>query len=416
MAQSCHRVGDDNESVRLWAVDQFADRDCVEVSEQVSQLSLQEVSVDYFADYQKLLFLPGGGTENHASLVDSLANRYCWCGLTGDALRKIRDPQILFPLALAAGLSIPATYYHKTHPNPQSFAVELFDLQKNSKWLWKSADKGGGLGVSRIETLADLELFCHHADPGYIQQQVDGEPFGSTIIISANGEAEWIGASRLLTASEQVEQILIQAADRGGAPIRKVITREEQRRDYPFLFAGAIGPHSIPTAVVEQLLALARKCFHTFGIKGWFQVDFILDKNERAWVLEINPRWSATMEIYERALGRSLTSDHLRAWGIELSGESKHSPIEQLTFSNTAYWKDVVYAEREFLWTEQHLEAVLKFNEGALLEAGWPVIADIPTANQVFEIGMPVFTTIVSGRNEQELRRSREAAIAGLRA
>lgn len=416
MAQSCHRMSCAPDSLRIWAVDQFADRDCVEVAEQVSQLSLQEVSDDHFADYQKLLFLPGGGTENHASLVDSLANRFRWCGLTGEALRNIRDPQILFPLAQAVGLSIPATYYHETHPNPQSFAFELFDLQKNSNWLWKSADKGGGLGVSRLETIADLELFCHHAAPGYIQQHVTGEAFGATIIISANGEAEWIGASRLLTASEQVEQILIQAADRDNAPIRKVITREEHRRDYPFLFAGAIGPHLLPTAIVDQLLALARKCFHTFGIKGWFQVDFVLDNDERAWILEINPRWSATMEIYERALGRSLTSDHLRAWGIELSDESKQSSTEPITSSNTAFWKDVVYAEREFLWTEQHLEAVLKFNEKALLEAGWPVIADIPTANQVFEIGMPIFTTIVSGRNEEELRRSREAAIAGLRA
>ena len=42
-----------------------------------------------------------------------------------------------------------------------------------------------------------------------------------------------------------------------------------------------------------------------FGLAGWFGVDFIL-RDGIPWPVEINPRYTASVEIHELASGRSL--------------------------------------------------------------------------------------------------------------
>ena len=42
-----------------------------------------------------------------------------------------------------------------------------------------------------------------------------------------------------------------------------------------------------------------------FGLAGWFGVDYIL-RDEIPWPVEINPRYTASVEIHELATGRSL--------------------------------------------------------------------------------------------------------------
>lgn len=402
LAQSCHRLKTDSQSLSIWAIDQFADLDCIEASDKVSQLDLDDVSLDMFGDEaklgsSKLLFMPGGGTENHSELAERIGANYFWCGVVGSPLRSLRDPEILFQLAHQVGLQAPLTYTHKTHPDRQSFAQLQNELGKNPQWLWKSSDKGGGLGVSDLRSEAELAYFFSARASGYLQERIEGSPYGATIIISANGSAEFVGASRLLTASEQVEEIeIIKDHDRHWA--KAVHTSPLPRTDYPYLFAGAIGPCLLPPDVITKLKQLAELAHSNFGIKGWFQVDFILDALEQAWILEVNPRWSATMEIYERSMGISLSAAHLRAWGIEVADTNANG-----IGTTEVCWKDVVYAQSDFLWHVGHQRSVEALNATQISKNKWPLIADIPNGQQSFAPNMPVFSLIASGPNQKEL-------------
>lgn len=352
----------------------------------------------------KLLFMPGGATENHSELAERIGANYFWCGVVGSPLRSLRDPEILFQLAHQVGLQAPLTYTHKTHPDRQSFALLQNELGKNPQWLWKSSDKGGGLGVSDLRSEAELAYFFSASTSGYLQERIEGISYGATIIISANGSAQFVGASRLLTASDQVEQIEI-TKDNDRHWVKAVHTSRLPRTDYPYLFAGAIGPCLLPADVITKLKQLAELAHANFGIKGWFQVDFILDALGQAWVLEVNPRWSATMEIYERSLGISLSAAHLRAWGIEVADTHTNG-----TSTGEVCWKDVTYAQSDFLWHAGHQRSVEALNAAQISQTNWPLIADIPNGQQSFAPNMPVFSLIASGTNPLELALQRQRA------
>lgn len=421
LAQSCRRLTSPTQPIFIWALDQFADRDCVASVDKVSQIELSDVVVSLFDDVdsrgiesmgresacndsaggKQLLFLPGGGTENHSSLIHELAANHLWCGITGDSLLSLRDPQILFQIARQTGLNAPLTYSHKTHPNRQSFATQVTEFDKNSEWLWKSSNKGGGLGVSKIQSEADFAYFFAENQTDFLQQFIPGAPYGATIIISANGRAEWVGACRLLTASERLQHLDI-LVERNRGSIEQVVTTYEPREDFPYLFAGAVGPCRISNSIQEQLLRFAQESFRAFGMRGWFQVDFIVDDAGQGWVLEVNPRWSATMEIYERTCGISLTAMHLKAWDICVEPTAVNQPAAGLVC-----WKDVIYAEDDFLWTQTHLERVDLLNAQYRAAYGWDLVADIPNSQQSFAPGMPIFSVLALGKTSSDLFAAR---------
>jgi len=139
-------------------------------------------------------------------------------------------------------------------------------------------------------------------------------------------------------------------------------------------------------------------------------VDFILDSEGEAWVLEVNPRWSATMEIYERALGCSLLAEHLSAWGIEsLEIEANDRAVGKVC------WKEIVYADEDVFWKEGHQAKVDALNALHLETLGWPLIADVPLGEQHFSRGMPIFSVLASGSSEKELLEQRAMGRAVLR-
>ena len=57
----------------------------------------------------------------------------------------------------------------------------------------------------------------------------------------------------------------------------------------------------------------------SFGLIGLFGVDLIL-RDDVPWPVEVNPRYTASVEVLELALGRSLLADHARACDAEPTG------------------------------------------------------------------------------------------------
>ncbi|MEY4565736.1 MAG: hypothetical protein RLY14_706 [Planctomycetota bacterium] len=385
MAQSCHYL-----NIPVWAVDQFADSDCRAVASRITQKELQEITVADFPKDLRLAFLPGGGIENHPTLAEQLADTFAWCGLSGDQLRAIRELENIFPIARQCGIKTPATFFFSK--GADSLDYERFDFEnlQPNQWLWKSSQSGGGLGVSDIETWDVLKYLLTIRAEGYLQESIRGEAFGATMILSRQGEPEWIGASRLLTAGNPLPNSLLWE-NAGENPGRTQIP-SSRRTDYPYLFGGAIGPVPLPQAVIDRLLSFAKQCHQHFGIRGWFQVDFILNQQHDLWLLEINPRWSATMEIYERTTGRSLVSPHLNAWGIETKAHSFPIPIP-----DPLVLKYVVYASSLFIWTAVETQKAKDLNQQAIHENGWPVLADLPQDGTTFDAGMPILTILASG-------------------
>jgi predicted ATP-grasp superfamily ATP-dependent carboligase len=165
----------------------------------------------------------------------------------------------------------------------------------------------------------------------------------------------------------------------------------------PFGYRGNIGPLVVTAPLTARLGALGSALSAAFRLTGWFGVDYILNGGI-PWPVEINPRYTASVEIHELFLHRSLLPDHIRACkGIALES---HGPPAGALPSRVVFGKLIVYAP-ERLIVPEWLRLQDEFPD--LYEAN--LIADVPWPGSSVEAGQPVMTLLASASTLQSCRR-----------
>jgi predicted ATP-grasp superfamily ATP-dependent carboligase len=148
------------------------------------------------------------------------------------------------------------------------------------------------------------------------------------------------------------------------------------------------------------------------GIRGLWQADFQIDPNGQLWLLEINPRWSASMELHELLQGYSWITEHVRILcdGASKSVPSPGSPAGQQVA------KGIVYAPHEMHLSVAQVDRLGRSGwHGTLreLETAEFRLADIPQSDPEgvdFAEGMPIVTVLVAGeKNADLLEKIRQA-------
>jgi len=136
--------------------------------------------------------------------------------------------------------------------------------------------------------------------------------------------------------------------------------------------------------------SITRKLHYT----GIIQADWIVDEN-KAWLLEINPRWTASMEIIEWATGQNLFSiqagfdDELKTM---ISGAAAKT---SRPFPAQTLYKAIQYASTPLVVSREQSDEMLlnKFNrfekQGTSLSnfVGW---GDIPQVGTAISAGHPI--------------------------
>jgi len=259
-AESAHRAG-----FIVSAVDLFGDRETQAVAEKWCPLSTSAKETDRVS-------LAGMTTENARIAIAG--------GVCGD-LKGFRDlglpfhgappqifdrcdhPKFLRAIARQAGVGFPRTQVvSATDAN----RVRPERYPGPPGWLIKHRRSSGGLGVRCLPASCALRI------GDLLQRRISGRVYGATYVGDGRS-AVWIGLSRLMT--------------------RRI-------GDRPFAFAGCLGPLSPSDAVAGQLRRLGDAIAAAIGIRGPFNADVVLKRN-RVWLIEINPRYSASMEVIEAA-------------------------------------------------------------------------------------------------------------------
>src|SRR3954471_19134631 len=216
----------------------------------------------------------GAGLENMPELVARLAAGRTLLGCAPETLRRVRDPAALGASLREAGLAYPRTFAAEEAPERAG---------AGRRWLRKPAKSGGGRGVrewrgGRLRTGV------------VVQERIDGLPCSAAAVAD--------GASAvLLGVSEQL-----------------IGRRSLGARGYAW--CGNVVPPRLPAGEREALGAAARAvCDHlaaAFSVRGLFGVDLVWD-GERAWVVEVNPRPTGSLETLAAASG-------LRPFAVHLEG------------------------------------------------------------------------------------------------
>ena len=288
-----------------------------------------------------------GGLENRPALLRLLARRGRLLGSPPRAVAAVRDPAILFPFLRSAGL-----------PHAP-IALEAPRRAPGQRWLLKRRRSAGGGGVRPAPPGARRR-------PGeHFQRWIDGRAGSAAFVAWRDGTAALLGVTEALGPGEMP-----------GAP--------------EFRYAGnLLGPSGalLGAAAMRQLDRAASLLTRRFGLLGLNGFDFIVDRGVPR-LIEVNPRWTASMELYEEESGLNLFDLHLAA----LAGGASHGVRTRAAGAPRFLAKGILYATGQVTAPEpSRLEAL-----GA---------RDRPRAGERFLPGQPVCTLLAEGSDRQDCLR-----------
>jgi predicted ATP-grasp superfamily ATP-dependent carboligase len=288
-----------------------------------------------------------GGLENYPQLVAELAAQRPLLGVANPA--PLRELETIDCLAQASGLPPLA---------------HLNERPATGRWLLKSRSSSGGLHIRVSDAAAAISAA---SDGAYWQPWIEGLSLGATFVF---GRHDW----RLLGLCEQLS-----GTPWTGAP--------------GLAYAGSIGPLTT-AAAEEQMLAFGEQLFASGLARGLIGVDAILDDEQRLHILEINPRYTASVEIHERAIGGSALALHVAAC------RGERVALTEWPAATACHGKAILYATNETTISLGFVERCLAANAGR----AWPLFADIPHPGSRSERGAPVVTVFASGGCSEEVR------------
>lgn len=212
-------------------------------------------------------WVAGSGFEAIPEALDTgLPGLPLW-GMAAAAVRAVRDPASFFPLLDQLGMAHPEVAFE---PPPAA-----------EGWLVKSAAGSGGWHIRRAGDAAP-------GAGGYWQRIQPGEPM-SALFLADGVRARLVALNRLIVR-----------------PLGRL----------PYVYTGAIGPIR-DDALAQQVEQALAGLVPAFGLRGLASLDFVAH-DARPWLLEINPRPSASMVLHDRAWPGGLLRVHVRAVQGEL--------------------------------------------------------------------------------------------------
>jgi len=338
-----------------YAIDGFADRDLAAICPAVKIARFPREFLTALAAAPEAPWIYTGGLENHPRLVERLAAIRPLLGNGGVVLGRLRDPIRFASAVNEAECRFP-------------LIARGFDEPTAGRWLVKPRRSGGGIGI-RFALPGET---ARSPRGTYLQKYVEGES-ASAVFVAAGGCAVLLGVTRQL----------------GG---------REFGLNRPFLYVGSIGPLSHLEDEVKQLNRLGTAMAYQFGLVGLFNVDFVRTTRE-LWPVEVNPRYSASVEVLERVLDVCFIGLHVQACETGTLPAARPRPLSRVA------GKAIVYARTNGFVPRALDELVGEWNR----PAQWSGLADLPQVGEALRAGQPVVTVLAEGGSldevEHELRR-----------
>lgn len=332
-----------NSGHEVIAADLFADRDTRAAA--ATCLQVDRYPDDFIAIRREFASLPvvyTGAIENYPDLVESLAAHGPLLGNGADSLQRLRDPFQLQRLFHQHGLPFPAT--SRSWADAQAH-------QRDGQWLIKSFRSAGGQQVRRLANVRegdDVVLEKGH----YLQQCIAGDVVSAAFV--SDGQAcHLLGVSDMLVGCNWL------GTD-------------------GFHYCGSIS-RSGDHAQLVQWQQIGQTVASEFQLVGVFGIDAV-DREGTICPIEINPRYTASMEVHELSQRIPVMDLHIRACqGASLDLSSTQHHVRQPPVAG----KGILFATRPV----QIPNDLPRAPNGVMM-------ADLPCAGQVIPTGYPILSLL----------------------
>jgi predicted ATP-grasp superfamily ATP-dependent carboligase len=265
---------------RVIVLDYFADRDCSSqavachpvvspTAFRFDKRTLLARAAELAAPERCAGLVCGSGFEGRTALLRRLAARRKLWGNRPEVVQAMKDPARFFPLLERLGMPFPET--------------RLAPPAVPAGWLVKQTGGAGGVHVHAAGTAPVRR-------GSYFQRFQPGRAL--SVLFLANGKrARILGCNRQWTTAGRAEA--------------------------PWQFGGAAGGIVLPGRLYSEISAGLDRLVAATGLIGINGLDFLAERGVW-WVLEVNPRPPATIELYDPDFPRGLFDWHLRACEGEL--------------------------------------------------------------------------------------------------
>lgn len=261
----------------------------------------------------------GSGFENRPRLLERLTRGRTLYGNSTQTVSALKDPEAFFGLLDRLGIAHPEISF-----DPPSAL---------SEWLTKRAGAAGGSHVRRAHLRHRVRA------RRYFQRFQSGRTL--SVLFAADGRQ-----ARIVGFNEQWTAGVPQCA--------------------PYCYGGAVSGPRLPREVEKTVASHVDRLVQATGLVGLNGLDFISEEN-LAFVLEVNPRPTATIDLYDVDVSGGMLALHLTAC------RGKLPPVQ---FSDDARAHAIVYSGCK-----------LRVDPGRT----WPAwCTDLPEAGSVILRGAPV--------------------------
>jgi uncharacterized protein len=286
----------------------------------------------------------GAGFEAQPQVLVEIAKRLPVLGNSVETLRHSKNPKIFVELCSAYEMLTPKTAFKRPI--------------RTLGWVSKQLGASGG---AHIKPLLPLDLPSQL--PVYYQKVTDGTPI-SCLFLADGVHAEVIGFSEQWCASTALS---------------------------PYRYGGAVSHASLSQHCKKAITAFIQIISFKLGLRGINSIDFLVD-DDYVYALEINPRLSATLDLYTAKQGNYFAS-HIKACQVQLSD-----------------WPSVKGVSRahQIIYTRQAIKTPANMN--------WPDwVCDIPQPDIDIEAGAPLCTVVAEAHTAHAAKQMVLERAASLR-
>lgn len=303
-----------------------------------------------------------GALENWPKVIEHISQQRPWLWGNGPGvLRRVRSPRLLFSCLREHDIPCP-----EVRVSPPTVLAQ-------GRWLVKPRASAGGRNIAFWDgRRPPLPPLNKGGEGGgflgrvFFQEFIEGQPCAA-VYLGANGQAQLLGVTRQLVGEDWLQAAL-------------------------FHYCGSIGPLRLSDSLRARFARLGAVLAAGFGVQGLFGVDCIL-RDDVPYPVEVNPRYTASVEVLERA-GGSAFMNWQRAVFAPASSTSPISQVLGRGFADLAQATPGRYVVgKAILFARQPLtfpsEGPWQAPDGRLQGDDF---ADIPHAGQRIGEGQPILS------------------------
>lgn len=350
----------------VFAFDLFADRDlraiahCVRVPDGQYPRALVGRLKRLPAD---IPWMYTGGIENHVAWIREITLQRPLRGVSWDVAQRTHDLDLRQAIATAAGWDAP----RRLQPG---------DSQPS---IMRPRTHCGGFGIQYGHMHSSNSVA--HEDLHTREEFIAGPSYSGTFL-GHGPTTQLLGITRQHVASDIEDH-----------PLRAL---------YPFAYAGSVGPLPLNAEAQDAWLRLGRAIRASLPMQGLFGVDAIFSASRQRWnLIEINPRYTASMELIERATGTSVLAAHLSPWAAcptDVAHDRALCAGVRVPATPSCHAKRILYAPWEIHVTASVVKRMDRLRWGPGMVG--PVLSDLPCAGDVIRRHRPLATVFAHGTDE----------------